>query len=334
LCKTLISDSLLNPADSAAIQGGAKAGVITQLPHIRRPPAGTNFKALKRLRAGAVIAQIDPLEKGYLYVDRSGKLRLPALRQLGNTVNLNDGGQTNGFSLTLFRPTHLPSETRKGAFSAASFFAAPLVRPRMALRPIWCLLYRSLEVILHPARSPDLTTPSRRMSDMQETAQQYVQRILGHAEGRDPLKVQATTPSKLARLTKGVPSSKLRKRPAPDKWSVVEILAHLGDAEIVVAWRIRSILGAPGTALQAYDQNAWVAAGHYAKRDARECLEQFRAVRGGNLALLKSLTAEQWKNHGMHAERGQETIEHIVRLMAGHDLNHLQQVERILSTKK
>jgi hypothetical protein len=181
---------------------------------------------------------------------------------------------------------------------------------------------------------PELTAQSRRMSDMQETAQQYVQRILGHAEGHDPLRVQATTPNKLDRLTKGVPSSKLRKRPAPDKWSVVEILAHLGDAEIVVAWRIRSILGAPGTPLQAYDQNAWVAAGHYAKRDPRECLEQFRAVRKGNLALLKSLTPEQWKNHGMHAERGQETIEHIVRLMAGHDLNHLQQVERILDTKK
>ena len=169
---------------------------------------------------------------------------------------------------------------------------------------------------------------------MQETAQQYVERILGHAKGHDPLKIQASTPTKLGRLTKGVASSKLRKRPAPDKWSVVEILAHLGDAEIVVAWRIRSILGAPGTPLQAYDQNAWVRAGHYAKRDPRKCLEQFRAVREVNLALLKSLTPEQWKNHGMHAERGQETIEHIVRLMAGHDLNHLQQVERILGVRK
>jgi hypothetical protein len=46
--------------------------------------------------------------------------------------------------------------------------------------------------------------------------------------------------------------------------------------------------------------------------------------------MLKSLAPEQWKHYGMHSERGQETIEHIVRMFAGHDLNHLQQVERIL----
>jgi hypothetical protein len=57
-------------------------------------------------------------------------------------------------------------------------------------------------------------------------------------------------------------------------------------------------------------------------------------VRGANLALLKSLTPEEWKHYGMHSERGQETIEHIVRLYAGHDLNHLQQIERILSEKE
>jgi hypothetical protein len=166
---------------------------------------------------------------------------------------------------------------------------------------------------------------------MNETPQQYIQRMLGNIQGQNALKVQVATAKKLERLVKGVPASKLRKRPAPDKWSVLEILAHLGDAEIVVAWRIRSILGAPGTPIQAFDQDAWVAAGHYAKRDPRKCLEQFRAVRQANLALFKSLASEQWKHHGMHAERGQETVEHIVNMMAGHDLNHLQQIERILT---
>jgi hypothetical protein len=168
---------------------------------------------------------------------------------------------------------------------------------------------------------------------MSETPQEYIQRILGHMKGQEPLKVQATTAKRLERLTKGVSPAKLRKRPAPEKWSVTEILAHLGDTEIVVAWRMRSILGAPGTPIQAFDQDAWVAAGHYAKRDSRKCLEQFRAVREANLALLKSLAPEQWKHHGMHAERGQETVEHIVRLMAGHDLNHLGQIELILAPK-
>jgi hypothetical protein len=54
-------------------------------------------------------------------------------------------------------------------------------------------------------------------------------------------------------------------------------------------------------------------------------------VREANLALLKSLSPDQWKHYGQHAERGQESIEHIVRMVAGHDLNHIQQIERILA---
>jgi len=113
-----------------------------------------------------------------------------------------------------------------------------------------------------------------------------------------------------------------------------EILAHLADSEIVTGWRMRQILGAPGTPIQPFDQDAWAAAGHYEKRDARKSLEQYRVAREGNLALLKSLTAEQWKHHGMHAERGVETIEHITYMMAGHDLNHTAQIERIVAAKK
>jgi hypothetical protein len=169
---------------------------------------------------------------------------------------------------------------------------------------------------------------------MAETPQEYIQRILATLGGQTPLKVQAATPKKLARLIARVSSAKLRKRSAPGKWSAAEILAHLADAEIVTGWRLRQILGAPGTPIQAFDQDAWAAAGRYEKRDAKKSLEQFRAVREANLALLKSLSPEQWKHHGLHAERGMETIEHITRMMAGHDLNHLAQVQRIVAAGK
>ncbi len=168
---------------------------------------------------------------------------------------------------------------------------------------------------------------------MNETLQQYMQRINGYMEGKQPLAVQAATAKKLERLIKGVPTAKLRKRPAPDKWSVSEILAHLADAEIVGGFRMRLILGAPGTPVAAFDQDSWVTSGHYEKRDARKSVEQFRVLRETNLALLKSLTPEQWKHYGMHSERGQESIEHIVRMFAGHDINHLRQIERILAGK-
>lgn len=169
---------------------------------------------------------------------------------------------------------------------------------------------------------------------MNETIQQYTQRILAHTDGQDPVKVLAATPKKLERLVKGLGTAKLRKKPGPDKWSVAEILAHLADVEIVIGWRMRSILGAPGTPVQAYDQNAWVTALHYDKRDPRKDLVQHRVLREANLALLKSLTPTQWEQFGTHSERGKESIEKIARMVAGHDLNHIQQIERIVMPKK
>src|ERR1700690_729882 len=102
---------------------------------------------------------------------------------------------------------------------------------------------------------------------MKETPQQYIQRMIAYVEGKRPLAVQAATAKKLERIIKGVPMAKLRKRPAPDKWSVNEILAHLADSEIVGGFRMRLILGAPGTPVAAFDQGAWVISGHYEKRD-------------------------------------------------------------------
>lgn len=169
---------------------------------------------------------------------------------------------------------------------------------------------------------------------MTETPQQYTARIMSKVNSEEPLKIQAATPRKIERLLKSASVAKLRKRPAPGKWSVAEIVAHLADAEIVVGWRVRSILGAPGTPIQAFDQDAWAAAGHYEQRNPKGSLAQLRATREANLALYKSLSPEQWKHYGMHSERGQESIEHIARMMAGHDVNHLQQIERILAPKK
>src|SRR5262249_41607112 len=125
-----------------------------------------------------------------------------------------------------------------------------------------------------------------------------------------------------------------RRGPAAEKWSVSENRAHLADAELVGGFRMRLILGSPGTPIVAYDQNSWVTSGHYDRRNPRKSVEQFRVLREGNLALLESLESDQWKQYGMHAERGQETIEHIARMFAGHDINHLRQIEGILARKR
>jgi len=168
---------------------------------------------------------------------------------------------------------------------------------------------------------------------MNESPKQYTDRILSYIEGKEPLALQAATAEKLDQLIKGVATPELRRRPAPEKWSASEIVAHLDDAEIVTGFRIRIILGAPGASISAYDADSWVTSGHYEKRDPYKSVEQFRVLREANLALLESLTPEQWKHYGIHSERGYETIEHIVRMAAGHDINHLQQIEKVLSIK-
>lgn len=168
---------------------------------------------------------------------------------------------------------------------------------------------------------------------MKETSQQYTQRILSHVEGLQALDVLAATGDKIDRLITKVSTTQLRRRPAPEKWSVNEILAHLADAETVTGFRIRFILGAPGSPVVAYDQDQWRISGHYDKRDPQKSVEMFHTLRRANLALLESLEPDQWNHFGMHSERGQESIEQIVRMTAGHDINHLRQIEKILQAQ-
>jgi len=165
---------------------------------------------------------------------------------------------------------------------------------------------------------------------MQETADEYRRRIFSYLGESDPVKLLATAPAKLAKLLKGVTPAKARKRPEPGKWSIAEIVAHVADTEIVGGYRMRAVLGAPGSQIIGFDQDVWVTALHYEKRNLQKTLAQYRAVREANVALLKTLAPEQWKQCGVHNERGPETIETIARLFAGHDLNHFEQIKRIL----
>lgn len=169
---------------------------------------------------------------------------------------------------------------------------------------------------------------------MQETAEQYIHRILGYVEGQDAVKTQRATASKLKKLTQGLSAKELKWRPEPAKWSIAEIVAHLADAEIVASWRMRSVIGENGITIQPFDQDSWASAFQYQKRDARRSLELFRVLRENNLTMLNELPRETWENYGMHLERGKETIAHLTRMFAGHDTNHLLQVERIVKQLK
>jgi hypothetical protein len=168
---------------------------------------------------------------------------------------------------------------------------------------------------------------------MQETPQQYTQRILGYIEGKKPMEILAASPRQIARLVKGVSRKKLSLRPAPDKWSVTEILAHLADSELVYGFRIRIILEGSGTPIQGIDQDAWARFSDYATHDPVLSLEAFRITRERIVHLLKSLPRASWDSYGMHSERGKETVTRVVEMLAGHDINHVMQIKERLSKK-
>ena len=158
----------------------------------------------------------------------------------------------------------------------------------------------------------------------------YLDRIRSLAAGKDPLAIQREAPEVIALLIEGVPDDRLRRRLEPQKWSIVEIVAHLAKDELVTSWRYRQMLETPGCALAAFDQNIWEQLGKYGTWSMDEALEMFRLLRKANLRLLKNLSPEQWQAFGVHAERGRMTVHDLAIHMAGHDLNHVEQIRRIL----
>ena len=166
---------------------------------------------------------------------------------------------------------------------------------------------------------------------MPETAQEYIARILSNSKGQDGLAVLGQTADRLKTMLDSASPAKWRARPAPGRWSAAEVLAHLADAELVAAWRVRSILASDGTPLQAFDQDTWASAFKYGEIDPAESLQTFSAARASLLSLLVRVDPSRHAHHGLHAERGKETITHLIQLYAGHDINHLKQIEALVA---
>jgi hypothetical protein len=165
---------------------------------------------------------------------------------------------------------------------------------------------------------------------MPESAQQYKARLAAYVAGNDPIAMQREAPRTLALLIARVPQGKLTRKPAPDKWSVTEILAHLAEDELSSSWRYRQMIEYDNPPLLGFDQELWSRLGVYAAWNPREALEMFRLLREANLRMFAQLTPAQWRRHGLHAERGKLTIEDLCRHMAAHDMNHIDQIRQIL----
>ncbi|MFL5494362.1 MAG: DinB family protein [Gemmatimonadales bacterium] len=167
-------------------------------------------------------------------------------------------------------------------------------------------------------------------SNASTAAAGYVRALLDLLGSQDPLAVLDALLPWLERRTASLDPAALRRAEAPGKWSVIEVIQHLADAELVMGFRIRMVLTGNEPELQGYDQDRWVSALRYAEVPLDLALGQLRGTRNANLRLLRTLTPEQRERVGLHSERGRESVGLMLRMMAGHDLVHRRQIDRIL----
>lgn len=148
-------------------------------------------------------------------------------------------------------------------------------------------------------------------------------------------RILAVTPMEVAGLAETIGPERMAKSPAEGKWSPAQIVAHLADCELAFGFRLRQTLAQdpkryPGEAahlIQPFDQDRWAAS--YDRVGSEQALAAFTALRDWNLILLRNAPAEAASIPVNHPERGAMTFQTIVETMAGHDLNHLQQLRRM-----
>lgn len=155
------------------------------------------------------------------------------------------------------------------------------------------------------------------------------ERYLEALGGDDALASMAEAPDRLRRLVRGLTDKQLATKPAPGKWSIREIVAHLADSEVVLGSRYRFIAAMDRPPLPGYDQDAFVANLGVARATTADLLDDFAMARAVNLGLLERVGEEAWDRVGLHAERGEESLGLLVTMYAGHDRIHLSQIETI-----
>lgn len=162
-----------------------------------------------------------------------------------------------------------------------------------------------------------------------EDAERYVDDLLELLGDRDPLEVQAGLVEALRDATAALSDHELRRPEAPGGWSVMDVVRHLVDTELVYRYRMRMTVAQPGSPIPSYDQDRWAEALRYRSDDLESALAELKCLRRANLAWLRGLSEEELARQGLHEERGPESVSRIVELLAAHDLVHRRQIDRI-----
>lgn len=163
-------------------------------------------------------------------------------------------------------------------------------------------------------------------------AQTYVRALLDVLGRRDPVEVLDELLPWLAERIRGLDDSTIRRPEAPGKWSVIEVMQHLADSDLVFSYRLKMMLTEDRPPLLGYDQDRWAGELHYRQVPLELALAQLRSMRTVNLHVLRRLSPSQLERVGLHSERGPESAGFLLQLMGAHDLVHRRQIDRILST--
>lgn len=150
---------------------------------------------------------------------------------------------------------------------------------------------------------------------------------------RDPFKIVAATPSRIEALIRGLTPRQLARRPAPGKWSIKEIINHLTETDMVMCCRARWIAFEENPTLMPFDQEKWAQGWAREKEPVSEILERFRLIRRSQVRLFRAASNADLQRTGFHPERGVITLRMQLETAAGHDLNHLEQIQMILRGK-
>jgi hypothetical protein len=162
-----------------------------------------------------------------------------------------------------------------------------------------------------------------------EHARAYIDAVIGLLDDQDPVAVLRQTPSALERTLAEVSPADISRPEAPGKWSIGVVMQHLADSDLVWGYRVRMVLAHDRPRLTGYDQDLWANRLHYRDGDAGEALERFGVLRRSNLRLVERMSESDRRRVGLHVERGDESIDHMIRMYAGHDILHLRQIDRI-----
>jgi DinB superfamily len=133
----------------------------------------------------------------------------------------------------------------------------------------------------------------------------------------------------LRALVEGIDDARLRRRPAPREWAIIEVVGHLADTEERALGRVRRMLAEEDPALAPFDQEALAAERRYLDLDLEGELARLERLRAEHLALLVGLDGPGWERTGRHGQHGDMTVELYETHVAAEEVDHLAQVARL-----